>query len=304
LSKIRYFFALIIVFNCFTFCKAKENIQSNDTLQAAIKRQRIYGLAAGFSIGYSSSLVMLHRAWYSQETRSNFHFHNDIRDWNQIDKAGHFWTAFHQSRIGIDAMRWAGVEEKKAIFYGGALGIILQTPIEIFDGYSPTYGASVSDAVANIAGSIAVIAQELKWGQVKIMPKFSYHPSGYQNLRPNLFGRNLGEQLLKDYNGQSYWLSFDLSLFKKTEKINKSWINLAIGYGSMGMMYGNPNQNFLLGHNSFRRIFIGPDINLMNLKVKNKLVQKLFYVMSSIRIPMPALEIKSNGKILMHPIYF
>jgi hypothetical protein len=303
LSSKPYILFFILLF-CFKFSKADNPALDTDTLSAANKRQRLYGLAAGFSIGYSSSLVMLHRAWYSQADQSRFHFHNDARDWNQMDKAGHFWTAFHQSRIGIDALRWAGVEEKKAILYGGALGIILQTPIEIFDGFSTAYGASITDGLANIAGSAAVVAQELKWGKVRIMPKFSFHPTMYPSFRPNTFGGNFAEQMLKDYNGQSYWLSFDMSLFRDPEKINRKWLNVAIGYGSVGMMYGNPEQNFINGFNSFRRFFISPDINLMNIEVKSKFVKRLFYVLSSVRIPMPALEINSMGKLKIHPLYF
>ncbi|MBA3901265.1 MAG: hypothetical protein H0X62_13835, partial [Bacteroidetes bacterium] len=36
---------------------------NSDTLSQEVIKQRLYGLSAGFAIGYSTSLIMLHRAW-------------------------------------------------------------------------------------------------------------------------------------------------------------------------------------------------------------------------------------------------
>jgi hypothetical protein len=60
--------------------------------------------------------------------------------------------------------------------------------------------------------------------------KFSFHTTQYQ-YRPNVLGSSLAEQMLKDYNGQTYWLSVNLHSFYKGSKIPK-WLNLAIGYGA------------------------------------------------------------------------
>jgi uncharacterized protein YfiM (DUF2279 family) len=274
----------------------------NDTV--TLNKHRLYGIMSGFTIAYSGSLVALHYAWYRHDARSSFYFHDDFHDWNQMDKAGHFWTAFHQSRLGIDALRWAGVPEKKAILYGGMTGIILQAPIEIFDGFSRGYGASVSDMLANIAGSAAIVAQELTWGKVKIMPKYSFNPSPYSKLRPNVLGASLPEQILKDYNAQNYWLSFDLSSFTRRDKKLFPWMNIALGYGASGMVYGNPKQNRIYGYDSNRRFFLSPDINLQNIKTRNKILKKTLYLMSAFRIPMPAIEINNKKGIVLHPILY
>jgi hypothetical protein len=50
--------------------------------------------------------------------------------------------------------------------------------------------------------------------------------------------------MLKDYNGQTYWLSVNLHSFYKGSKIPK-WLNLAIGYGANGMLTGNGENNGL-----------------------------------------------------------
>jgi hypothetical protein len=85
---------------------------------------------------------------------------------------------------------------------------------------------------------------ELLWKEQRITPKFSFHTTQYAQYRPNVLGSSLAEQMLKDYNGQTYWLSVNLHSFYKGSKIPK-WLNLAIGYGANGMLTGNGENNGL-----------------------------------------------------------
>jgi hypothetical protein len=62
-----------------------------------------------------------------------------------------------------------------------------------------------------------------------------------QYRQTNVLGSSLAEQMLKDYNGQTYWLSVNLHSFYK----NPKWLNLAIGYGANGMLTGNGENNGL-----------------------------------------------------------
>lgn len=275
-----------------------------DSLTPQQVQNRVIGLSIGFAVGYTASLVMLNKAWYSQDTRSSFHFHDDLHYWNQMDKAGHFYTAFHQSRAGIDALRWAGVKEKKAIWIGGMMGVVLQTPIELFDGFSSEYGASVSDFAANTLGSAGVIAQELTWGEIRIMPKFSFRPTPYDPNRLEMFGNSLPEQILQDYNGQSYWLSVDVAAFLNKDSRFPKWLNIAAGYGAGGMVYGDPVKNRLYGHQSYRKFFVSPDIDLRYLPVKSRILKTAIYLLSMYRIPMPALEYNTRNHLRVHPLYF
>ncbi|WP_143959668.1 DUF2279 domain-containing protein [Litoribacter populi] len=291
---------LIILFSATT----SQAQVAKDTLTPKQVQNRVIGLSIGFGVAYTASLVMLNKAWYSQDTRSSFHFYDDLHHWNQMDKAGHFYTAFHQSRAGIDALRWAGVKEKKAIWIGGMMGIVLQTPIEIFDGFSAEYGASVSDFAANTLGSAGVIAQELTWGEIRIMPKFSFRPTPYDPNRLEMFGNSLPEQILQDYNGQSYWLSVDVAAFLKKDSRFPKWLNIAAGYGAGGMVYGDPVQNRLHGHQSYRQFFLSPDIDLRYLPVKSKFLKTAIYLLSMYRIPMPALEYNTRNQLRFHPLYY
>ncbi|RDV15972.1 DUF2279 domain-containing protein [Pontibacter diazotrophicus] len=275
-----------------------------DTLTADQKNIRQAGVATGFAAGYGTSLILLHQAWYKHDPPSKFHFHNDLHYWNQVDKAGHFWTAFHQSRAGVDMLGWAGVSEKKAILYGSMVGLLLQTPIEVFDGYGETYGASLSDMGANTLGSVAVMAQQHLWKEIRIMPKFSFHKTPIELQRLEMLGENYFEQMLKDYNGQTYWLSVDISAFLPPESRYPKWLNMAVGYGAEDMVAGSPSENTKMGYKSYRQYYLSLDLNLMNINTRSNFLKKVFYVLSILHLPAPALEFNSKQGLVFHPMYY
>ncbi|WP_018477378.1 DUF2279 domain-containing protein [Pontibacter roseus] len=300
-------FLLTIGFCCLLSLQPVRGIAAataSDSTTAPLNKQRLLLLGSGFTAGYTALLLSLNNAWYQDQERIGFHFFNDNRQWKQMDKAGHFWGAFHQSRAGIDLLRWAGVPDKKAIIYGGLVGIALQTPIEIFDGYQADYGASVGDAIANTVGSAAVVAQELAWREVRFMPKYSFHTTRYAGERPYVLGSSLGEQALKDYNGQTYWLSVNVGDFLKEESRYPKWLSIAVGYGGEGMVYNDEELNQVRGFDARRQYYLSPDLNLMHFKGRNKVVNTALYVLSIVKIPAPALEYNRRDGFRLHPLYF
>ena len=267
------------------------------------KKALIWG-ATGLGVAYGTSLYILSQTWYDKSEKTSFHFFNDIREWQQLDKVGHFWGAFHESRLGVDALRAAGVPAKKAIIYGGLLGFVLQSPIEWLDGYAPAYGASVSDLGANALGSLAVITQELWWGQLRLQPKYSFHSSSLAPLRPQVFGRNLPEQALKDYNGQTYWIAADISAFLPETSKYPKWLNLALGYGGEQMIFGEAATNRQNGYQAYRQYYLTVDLNLLPIKTRSKFLRAAIYVLSSIHLPAPAVEYNQKQGFRFHPLYF
>jgi uncharacterized protein YfiM (DUF2279 family) len=275
-----------------------------DSTQAGVKVKRLLLLGSAFTVSYTSLFATINNSWYKNESRTSFHFFNDNHEWKQVDKVGHFWSAFIGSRAGIDMLRWSGVPDKKAILIGGMLGIVLQTPIEIFDGYQADYGASVGDLVANTLGSAAVIAQELTWQEVRILPKYSFHTTRFADERPNVLGSNLAEQALKDYNGQTYWLSVNIGDFLKEESKYPKWLSVAVGYGAEEIVYNSVSANKDSGFEAYRQFYLSPDLNLLHFKGKSKLWNTALYVLSIVKIPAPALEFNSKNGFKLHPIYF
>lgn len=269
-----------------------------------MNKKKLLVLSSSFAIGYSAMMVSLNEAWYANEERTSFHFFNDNSEWKQVDKVGHFWGSFQESRAGIDMLRWAGVPNKKAILFGGMLGAVLQTPIEIFDGYQESYGASVGDLIANTAGSATVIAQELAWNEIRIMPKYSFHTTRYADMRPNVLGSNLAEQALKDYNGQTYWLSVDVGAFLPEASKYPKWLNFAVGYGAEEIVYNSPSGNSALGLDAHRQFYLSPDLNLMHFKGRSKVWNTALYVLSIIKVPAPTLEYNRQDGLKLHALYF
>ena len=102
----------------------------------------------------------------------------------------------------------------------------------------------------------------------RISLKFSFHQTDFPPYRPKLLGDTiLAEQILKDYNGQTYWLSCNLSSFMKEETKFPKWLNLAFGYGGEGMISGRNEFVTLENGNTiwmerYRQYYFSLDIDL------------------------------------------
>jgi hypothetical protein len=260
--------------------------------------------ATGLGLTYSTGLYYLSKTWYSEPAKSGFHFFNDNRQWKQMDKAGHFWGAFHEGRLGIDALKAARIPEKKAIWYGGLLGFVLQAPVEWLDGYAAGYGASAGDLGANALGALALISQELAWGEVRIRPAFSFHRTRLAPLRPRVLGDRLPEEILKDYNGQTYWLSVEVASFLPAPGRYPRWLNLAFGYGAEDMVYGSPGDNRQAGYHAYRQYYLALDVNFRYLRPRSKFLKGALWILDMVHLPAPAVEYNRRQGLRLHPIYF
>jgi hypothetical protein len=227
-------------------------------LQLAVN-QKVKIVIGVIAIGYFAGLGLLSFLWYRHQNRGRFHFFNDNPEWQQMDKFGHAYTSFYLSFFIYRALCYAGLEPKIALKYGGFSGALLMTPIEILDGFSEGYGASWGDELANFAGSAFFVWQQKQWGTIKLQPQFFFNPSKFAKLRPELLGKNLSEQWLKDYNGQIYWLKFNTNAFPFRLLFP---FKLMLGYGAGNMIYGRPEQNIAAGFKPYREFYFGIDYEL------------------------------------------
>jgi uncharacterized protein YfiM (DUF2279 family) len=267
-----------------------------------INGKRLGAVIIGTGVAYGASLVALNNAWY-KEQRSSFHFFNDNAQWNQVDKLGHSYSAYQLSRFGKQLFLWTNMPEKKSAIWGTVLSQLFMTPIDVFDGFSAEYGFSWGDIAANMLGAGFFLSQELIYGEQKIKLKYSFHFTEYPDIRPEVLGSTSLEEILKDYNGHTYWLSFDLhSIFNHNPKI-PGWINLACGYGAEGMVYGSETENNLFGYESYRQYYLGIDLDLSHIKTKSKLLKTVIFVADMIKLPAPAVEFNKHGTHF-HWLYF
>ena len=309
------------------FASAQDKKVSNFFRAAdTINKKRVSTVCAAQGIIWIGSMVGLNQAWYANYPKSSFHLFNDSKEWMQVDKVGHAWSAYWGAQFSSSLFRWSGIPRKRAAIYGAGMGIAYESVIEILDGYSKKWGFSLADMAANASGSLLYASQEYAWGEQRIEFKFSTHRYQYNepSLRAradNLYGATPFERILKDYNAQTYWLSANIWSFKKSSKFPK-WLNIAVGYGADGLYGGFENiqrdENNEIVLNQFgqpnfdrrdipriRQFYLSPDIDLSKIEWRGRKLKALKILNGlKIKFPMPALELNSKGQFKLHSFYW
>ena len=280
-------------------------------------KKRTRTVIAANVVGYSAAMIGLYHAWYKDYPQSSFHTINDWHEWKQMDKVGHMYAAYVESRGSMELWRWTGIDRKKRIWIGGMSGAFYQTVIETLDGFSEQWGWSWGDFTANILGSGILVAQELAWDEQRIKLKFSFHLKNYsdpelQHRTEYLFGTGSAERYLKDYNGQTYWASANIKSFFPKSKL-PSWLGISVGYGAEGLFGARENYdedengNVIFDRRDIprrRQWYLAPDIDLSKIKTKSKAVNFIFTFLSAFKFPMPSLEFNPHGKTKLYLLYF
>lgn len=274
-----------------------------------LNKKRLYSVIALETGTIASSLYLLNNLWYKDYPRTSFHIFNDNKDWMQMDKIGHASTSCTIGSIGYYSLKWSGVENKKAIWFGGGLGSAYLLTIEILDGLSSEWGFSMGDFAANTMGSLFFMSQQLVWNDQRCIIKWSFHQTKFSHYRPDLLGNNFKENMLKDYNGQTYWLSGNIASFLKKDTKFPKWLNIAVGYGAEGMIGGHENLPIYNGvempvFKRYRQFYISPDIDLTRINTNSTLLKTFFRIINFIKIPAPAFEISKQNKFAFKFLYF
>lgn len=295
-------YVLVFLFSVCAFAQESSFFKPSDTLN--IKRRNAVVISEA-AIG-GVTLLALNQLWYADYERSYFHTINDNSEWLQMDKFGHTFSAYHLGRLGAQTLKWSGVSKKNQLLYGGTLGLTFLTAVEVMDGFSQEWGFSWGDFTANAAGTGLFIGQELLWDEQRIVMKYSFHRTQFAAQRPDKLGNGLTEEFLKDYNGQTYWLSANVHSFFKSSKIPK-WLNVAFGYGVDGLLSGNDNlfvDNVFIQQDRQRQFYLSLDVDLTKIKTNSALLKTVFSVFNTIKVPFPTLEINGENGIKLHAIYF
>lgn len=285
-------------------------VNAQDTIQPSVLNKKRFHTLIGVGTGlYVTSMSALYVSWYKGYPQTRFHWADDAREWLLKDKMGHFTTTYQVGNYSYWALRWAGLDEKKAIWIGGTTGLVFMTTIEFFDGLSAQWGASPSDLLANTMGSALFISQQLAWHEQRIRLKFSYHPTQYAQYRPNLLGNDYLQRIIKDYNGETNWLSVNVYSFLHKESKFPKWLNVAVGYGATGMIgaYSNPpyyNGRAMPSFQRLPRFYLSVDVDWTKIKTHSAVLRFVFKAISFIKIPAPALEYNHSNGLLFHPLYF
>lgn len=295
------FFTFCFTFSVFSQSKINQFLTPSDSLNKPRRNAIIITEASVIGL----SLVGLNQLWYADYEKSKLHTLNDNEEWLQMDKFGHVFSSYQIGNIGANLLNWSGVQEKDQLLYGATLGFGFLTVVEVFDGYSKEWGFSWGDMLSNAAGTSLFVGQELLWKEQRITLKYSFHQTKYATQRPEKLGDGLLEEVLKDYNGQTYWLSANVSSFFKNKKIPK-WINVAFGYGAEGMLTGANEtiDGMFLNQERNRQYYLSLDVDLTRIKTNSHFLKSVFHVLNVVKIPFPTMEFNDKKGIKFHAIYF
>lgn len=328
------FFVIFTIKNVGAQSLVENLLTRTDTLD----KPRIWITSGVAAVGYTGIVYALDNLWYAGYAKAPMHSFDDAAEWNQMDKAGHLFTANLQTKWAYNTFKWTGMKKRHALLAGAGVSVLFQTTLEVLDGYSAEWGFSWSDVGANTAGSVLYVGQQLLWNEERISLKLSSHgrsrslydyqiqatnnPNAHTTLglrADALYGKgdNPFEILLKDYNTLTLWTSVNIWSFlpKRDESKFPKWLNIAVGYGAENLYRGEPaydwtdkqGNNFRLDPAQFpryRQIYIAPDIDLTKIKTKSKLVKTLLFALNAFKFPMPTVELNGQGQFIFHPVYF
>jgi Predicted periplasmic lipoprotein (DUF2279) len=262
--------------------------------------------------GIVGTHAFLYATWYSKYPKSNFHWINDNKEWLQMDKVGHAFWSYFMTVNSAAAFRYANYNQKKSALFAVGITYTFQTLIEWQDGKSKEWGASAGDIAANSIGAAFGFFQSYKWGKTRVPIRITVRSTPLAKVRPSILGSTFPERVLKDYNGQTYWLDINPERMKIRPHWWPKWLGFSIGYGANGMLGGDDNvwidNTGLVQDYSYmprmRQYFFSPSFSFGYIKSKHSLVNFLCFVTDRVRIPMPAFEWNRIEKLRFHPIYW
>jgi len=269
---------------------------------SSISRRGKIVLVSGGVACYGLMAWGMNELWYKGYERSPLHWIDDSREWLQMDKAGHSFSTYLLARSLSGGLESAGLKKNNSLIWGTAVSMLSVSTIEVFDGLSAGWGASASDLLANTTGAGLYAFQSLVWEEEKIVPKFSWHSSPYAAIRPEVLGSTFPERLLKDYNGQTLWLSFNLSALSGSQRL-PPWLCLSLGYGAEGMASGYDNPAATPYYKRYRQYYLSLDADLKKINTGNKTINKVLSALNFIKVPFPALVL-SEGEVRGIGVYF
>ena len=275
----------------------------------SLNKKRLIGVSITGGVAWAGSITALQFVWYKDFDKSPFHFFNDSREWNQMDKMGHLYTSWQFGRFVGDLYEWSGLNHRKSALIGAGFSLGYMTTFELLDATNVQWGFSWSDVLFNSLGSATYFTQEFLWNKQYAHFKFSYHDSKLAQYRPELLGNDFTSKLLKDYNGQTYWMSFNpIHWFNPESKIPE-WINISLGYSTNNQLIGDggtyivSNGGTQQSFTPYRQLFLSFDMNFEAIPTQSRLLKLVFRGLNFIKVPFPAIEF-SKGKLGFRPFYF
>lgn len=298
---------LIILSICIVFTSHSQDFFKNDTVWNS---QRTIWTSGAIGATWAGSIISLKSIWYKDNWTNNFKTFDDSKQWLGMDKAGHFYTGNLITKNISSIYRWSGVNRETSLLIGSAVAFGYLGSLEVLDGFSDQWGFSWADIGSNAIGIAWYAAQELIWKEQRLKLKVSAHLTDYAQYRPQVLGSTFSERLLKDYNGQTYWISVTPSQFTNNSSFLPKWLSFSFGYSIDEKLHGDLNIYHHIDSPSGVKTFHAKSQYLFSLDVdfeqftpKRKWIGTLFKVINHVKLPFPAL-IFNGEQLTVNPLYF
>lgn len=249
------------------------------------------GVGGAFIGGNAYLYHYFKKAWWSGERSDGFFFNADWdMEFRDQDKFGHMLGGYHLTRIGYAGLRASCVSKRKALVASAAYAALFQIQIEIFDARFKKYGFSYPDLLANTAGHVFAVAQELNPGLKALKPTFSYHQT--RALKNRVAASELRPSI--DYSGQTYWVSTDVNalLPDAAKPYWPSFIRLSAGHSITDWALEDGGTQ-----RARRKILLSLDFDPEKLPGDAPLWKSIKHTLSYYRFPAPALELTPKLRI-------
>jgi hypothetical protein len=170
------------------------------------------------------------------------------------------------------------------------------------------WGFSWGDMSANASGAALVIGQEMFLGEQRVRLKFSYRESPYADMANGYLGTTRLERLFEDYNGHTYWVSLPLRTITRQGRI-PDWLNLAVGYSANGMIGEFENITEYAGMaipevTRDRQYLLSLDVDWTRVDTRSPFLKTVLAALTFVKLPFPAVEVTSRGKVRGYWLYY
>ena len=267
-----------------------------------IKKGRVLLVGSSLAAVLGGSYLYVESSWWSDK-QIPFHFDDgsDLTYALNVDKVGHFMGGLEAADFFSSSIQWAGMNERKSIWYGAAFGTGLQLAIEMKDAYAPYWGFSKWDLALGSAGSFWPVAQYYNTDLKAINFKFSYYK------RSNIYwdlDKQRGKETNKyawqdDYPNQTYWVTLDINHFIET-CCWPDWLNVAVGFGIDDTQYLNESNSKTGGNNEWY-IALDYDVPKMLNKWNSPTGKKVKHWLNYFHFPAPTIRI--SPKLELYPLF-
>ncbi len=287
---------VILIITCNNIFAQQDSIAPQQETPKQVNYTHVALVGTIIPITIAGVYIYLNNVWW-KEQRVPFHITDDLelRYALNLDKAGHFISSYFVSEIFSDVLQVTGLPKKQSVWGGAALSIINSTIVEVKDAYSPYWGFSKFDMLANISGALLPVLQyhiqAIKYLHFSWSYDFS-HPSYYKSLPGHE-----DKSFIDDYERHNFWCTYDIwnaLRLQNKESYTPFFIQPAVGLSAQNLDGKGAGEH---------EWFIGMHINLMNLyRGSSKFIQYTCKYINFYHLPAPAIKIQPE--ITAYPITY